>query len=60
MDPTLGQPVADATHIKLLNGGIDKWPALVSYIGKVQIEVVETSGLVDTELEGSETGEMVQ
>jgi transglutaminase-like putative cysteine protease len=60
MDPTLGQPVADATHIKLLNGGIDKWPALVSYIGKVQIEVVETSGLVDTELEGGETGEMVQ
>ena len=40
MDPTLGQPIADATHIKLLNGGIDKWPQLIPYLGQLQVEVV--------------------
>ncbi len=41
MDPTLGQPVADATHIKLLNGGIEAWPQLLPYLGKLEIEVLE-------------------
>lgn len=41
MDPTFGQPIADATHIKLLNGGIDQWPRLLPYIGAMQIEVIE-------------------
>ena len=40
MDPTLGQEIADATHIKLLNGGIDQWPRLVAYIGQAKIEVL--------------------
>ncbi|NIA13765.1 MAG: hypothetical protein GWP08_06755 [Nitrospiraceae bacterium] len=40
MDPTLGQPIADATHIKLLNGSIDKWPRLIPYLGQLQIDVV--------------------
>lgn len=40
MDPTLGQPLADATHIKLLNGGIDQWPRLVAYIGQAKIEIL--------------------
>ncbi len=41
MDPTFGQPLADATHIKLLNGGIDQWTRLLPYLGQMQIEVVE-------------------
>jgi len=40
MDPTLGQPIADATHLKLLNGGIERWPQLLPYLGQLQIEVV--------------------
>lgn len=42
VDPTLGQPIADATHIKLLNGGIDQWPRLVAYIGQAKIEVLSS------------------
>lgn len=41
MDPTLGQPVADATHIKILNGGIQRWTELLPYITNLQIEVIE-------------------
>lgn len=40
MDPTFGQAVADATHIKLRNGGIDQWAQLLPYIGRLQIEVL--------------------
>lgn len=41
MDPTLGQPLADATHIKLLNGSIGKWAQLVRFIGQIEVEVLE-------------------
>jgi len=41
MDPTLGQELADATHVKLLNGGIEEWARLIPYIGNAQIEVLE-------------------
>lgn len=41
VDPTLGQPVADATHVKLLEGGIETWPRLLGYLGKLEIEVLE-------------------
>jgi hypothetical protein len=41
MDPTLGQPIADATHIKLLNGSIGEWAQLVHYIGQIKVEVLE-------------------
>ncbi len=40
MDPTLGQPLADATHIKLINGGIETWPRLLPYLGKLEVEVL--------------------
>lgn len=39
IDPTLGQPIADATHIKLLTGGIENWWQLVPYLGKLRVEV---------------------
>jgi len=40
LDPTLGQPLADATHLKLLNGGIERWPQLLPYLGQLQVEVL--------------------
>ncbi|MEM6456915.1 MAG: transglutaminase-like domain-containing protein [Acidobacteriota bacterium] len=40
LDPTLGQVPADATHVKLLTGGIERWPQLVAYLGRLAIEVV--------------------
>lgn len=47
-DPTLGQPVADATHLQLLEGGIEQWPLLLRWLGKIEIEIepgpVQTSG----------------
>ncbi|MCL4692045.1 MAG: transglutaminase-like domain-containing protein [Candidatus Hydrogenedentes bacterium] len=39
MDPTLGQPIADATHIKLLTGGIENWWQLVPYLGTLEIHI---------------------
>ncbi|MFP4499501.1 MAG: transglutaminase-like domain-containing protein [Candidatus Hydrogenedentota bacterium] len=41
MDPTLGQPLADATHIKLLTGSIDQWTRLAPFMGRIQIEVLK-------------------
>ncbi len=41
MDPTLDQPLADATHLKLLNGGIESWPQLLPYLRQLEIEVLE-------------------
>lgn len=41
MDPTLGQPIADATHIKLLEGNIESWPKLTPFLGQLEIEILE-------------------
>ncbi len=41
MDPTIDQPLADATHIKLLNGGIETWPRLLPFLGALEIEVLD-------------------
>ncbi len=48
MDPTLGQPLADATHIKLLTGGIEQWPRLLPYLGNLEIDILELSRGNDT------------
>lgn len=40
MDPTLDQLRADATHLKLLEGGIEAWPRLMPYLGQLEIEVL--------------------
>jgi hypothetical protein len=42
LEPTLGQSVADATHIKFLNGDIETWTRLLPYLGRLKIEVLET------------------
>lgn len=41
MEPTLGQPVADATHIKLLEGSVAEWPRLMPFLGQMSIDVVD-------------------
>lgn len=41
IDPTLGQELADATHIKLLNGGIETWTQLLPFLGRLEIEVLD-------------------
>ncbi len=43
MEPTLGQPIADATHVKLLTGDIERWPRLLAFLGKLRIEVLEVN-----------------
>ena len=39
MDPTFGQSPADATHIKLLGGGLDQQSKLLQAIGKIELKV---------------------
>jgi len=41
MDPTLGQPIADATHIKLASGGVRDWFSLLPFMGRLEIDVLE-------------------
>jgi hypothetical protein len=44
MDPTLGEEIADATHLTLLYGSIDRWMQLLPYIGQLEIEVISVEG----------------
>ncbi len=39
MDPTLGEPLADATHIKLLEGELDQQAKLMHAIGKIGLSI---------------------
>ncbi|MCP4666022.1 MAG: transglutaminase domain-containing protein, partial [Deltaproteobacteria bacterium] len=39
MDATLHQMPVDATHIKLIEGGLDKQVEIIALIGKVKLEV---------------------
>jgi len=57
MDPTLGQPVADATHIKLLTGSLDKWSQLLAYLGTIGIDVLETDTSGPNTIESDATAE---
>ncbi len=41
VDPTFGQDVADATHLKLTEGGLERQVDLVSVMGRLRIEVLE-------------------
>lgn len=40
MDPTLGEDVADATHIKFAEGGADQLFRIVALFGRIQAEVL--------------------
>jgi hypothetical protein len=41
VDPTFNQFPADATHVRLARGGLDKQAAIVPLIGRARIEVVD-------------------
>jgi hypothetical protein len=41
VDPTFNQFPADATHIRLLRGGLDRQAAILPLIGRVQLTVVD-------------------
>lgn len=41
MDPTIGQEIADATHIPLIEGGIKEQLGLIKIISELKIKVVE-------------------
>lgn len=43
MDPTFGQDVADATHIKLLEGDLTQQARLMTVLGRLKIEVLDDS-----------------
>ena len=47
VDPTLGQFPADATHLRLIQGGLDKQAPIIAAIGSLRLEVkgVRMSGL---------------
>jgi transglutaminase-like putative cysteine protease len=41
VDPTFNQFPADATHIRLARGGLDKQAAIVPLIGRVKITILD-------------------
>lgn len=41
MDPTFGQDIADAAHIKLLEGDISRQLDIVKLLSKIKLEVIE-------------------
>ena len=43
MDPTFGQAVSDASHIKLLEGGFERQADLMRVVGKLSVTILEYS-----------------
>jgi len=41
MDPTFGQTISDATHIKLLEGDLKKQVEIARVVGKLEVEVLD-------------------
>jgi len=41
IDPTFGEFPADATHLRLVVGSLDKQAEIVRFIGKLSIKVIE-------------------
>jgi len=41
VDPLMNQFPADATHIKLVEGDLDKQLPLLGLLGKLKVEIVE-------------------
>ena len=41
VDPTFNQFPADATHLRLLRGGLDKQAAILPLIGRLELTVLE-------------------
>jgi transglutaminase-like putative cysteine protease len=43
VDPTLNQFPADATHVRLARGGLDRQVAIVSMVGRAKLDVIDVS-----------------
>lgn len=41
VDPTFGQAPADATHLKLVEGDLDRQVEIMGYLGRLSLELVE-------------------
>lgn len=41
MDPTLNQMPTDATHIKLVHGGLERQTEIIALIGKLKLKIVD-------------------
>jgi hypothetical protein len=41
MDATLNQMPADVTHLKLVEGGLDKQAEIIGLIGKLELEILK-------------------
>lgn len=41
MDPTFGQTITDATHLKLLEGDLEKQVEIARVVGKLEVEVLD-------------------
>jgi len=50
VDPAFGQDIADATHIKILEGGFERQADLLRVVGKMSVTVLETSERVENQL----------
>ncbi len=42
LDPTFGQEIADATHIKLVEGGFERQADLMRVVGKISVKVLDS------------------
>ena len=40
VDPTFGQVPADATHIKLVEGGLDRQVEIMAHLGQIKLEMI--------------------
>jgi transglutaminase-like putative cysteine protease len=43
VDPTLDQVPADATHVRLARGGLDRQAAILALVGQAKIEVTDVA-----------------
>jgi hypothetical protein len=50
IDPTFGQKLADATHIKILEGGFERQADLLRVVGRLKVTVLETSQTEENQL----------
>jgi hypothetical protein len=60
VDPTLNQFPADATHVRLARGGLDKQVAILPLIGKVKMTVLDLEFVPGTQrvIVGRQAGDM--
>ena len=41
MDPTFGQEIADATHIELVHGGLDRQAEILHLVGNLRVRIIK-------------------